>query len=78
MKAILEFDLPTDYDTYKNVMYADDMASALWNIDQALRRTLKDFSDLADEMKDGRGLDEPREFLQSLRDMIPQYVREVV
>lgn len=70
MKAIIEFDLPTDNQEFRNANNADDMMSILWDIDLQIRNKLK-YCDENDAAYDALV-----EFLEGLRATIPNYVRE--
>jgi hypothetical protein len=64
VKAVLEFDLPSEDREFRNANLAGEMMGTLWNMDQFLRSTLK------------HGSPKDPDLLQYLRDMIPEYVRE--
>ena len=64
MKAILEFDLPTDNDEYLINVQARNTVCVLWDLDQYLRGQLKYNDKLTDEQY--KIFEELRDYLHNL------------
>lgn len=68
MKAILEFNLPEESHEHITAVHAGALSSALWSLDQELRRKVKYASEMTSEVE--------IKTWQAARDMLTRIIEE--